>query len=97
MKNSEKKTLDFSLKNCMFVSTIFHHFPIRPPFILFFSHFLISGVRLQNWSKLGLYLVMATVIMFALTDSRSDVQNNRSEKPDPARAPKRFWAYGLKT
>ncbi len=62
-----------------------------------FSNFLISGVRLQNLSKLGLYLVMATVIMFALTDSRSDVQNKRSEKHNSARAPKRFWAYGLNT
>ena len=64
---------------------------------MIFIVFLFSGVRLQNWSKLGLYLVMATMIMFALTDSRSDVPNKISEKPDPARAPKRFWAYGLKT
>ncbi len=36
--------------------------------------FLFSGVRLQNWSTLGLYLVMATVIVTAGTNSRSDVQ-----------------------
>ena len=39
-----------------------------------FMVFLFSGVRLQNWSKLGLYLVMATVIVTAGADSRSDVQ-----------------------
>ena len=32
-----RKKADFSLKNCMFVSTIFQHFPMRPPFALFFS------------------------------------------------------------
>ena len=54
---------------------------------MIFMFFLFSGVRLQNWSKLGLHLVIATVIVSAGTDSRSDVQNQRSEKPDPGGAP----------
>ncbi len=54
----------------------------------FSSNFLISGVRLHNLSKLGLYLVMATVIVTACTDSRSDVQISRSENNGSgARAP----------
>ena len=31
------ENIDFSLKNCMFVSTIFQYFPMRPSFALFFS------------------------------------------------------------